>query len=147
MDLAKARESYLYAYPGDAYVDVLGIDNYMDAGATWNRKPRTVRKQELITGLTMLSSLAVEKKKMAALTETGLEGVTESDWFTAMMLQPLSETPGMRIAYLMVWRNANTTHHYAPYPGHPSAEDFKAFYRHPFTLFEGDLKDMYVQRK
>jgi len=44
----------------------------------------------------------------------------------------------------LVWRNARerVTHHYAPYPGHPSADDFVKFYNQDKTLFAKDVKEI-----
>lgn len=140
---ADLRGSYLYGYPGDEYVDVLGYDNYMDVGISWNTKSKSEQSADFIAGLSMLSSLAKEKNKAAALTETGLEGVTNPTWFTEVILNPIKNNPSIRLAYICLWRNANTKHHYGPYPGHASAEDFKVFYKDKLTLFQRDIKNMY----
>ena len=51
----------------------------------------------------------------------------------------------LRMAYVLVWRNDvnSPTHYYAPVPGHPSEENFLEFYKHPYTLFEKDLRQIY----
>lgn len=147
LDMNNLQASYLYGYPGDEYVDMLGYDNYMDAGISWNKKSRAEQSADMIAGLTMLSNLAKEKNKSAALTETGLEGVTNPQWFTDVILNPLKANPAIQLAYVCVWRNANTKHHYAPYPGHASAEDFKRFYDDRLTLFERDIRNMYQAGK
>jgi mannan endo-1,4-beta-mannosidase len=143
MNLKDARASYLYGYPGDDYVDILGYDNYMDVGITWNKKPPQEQADDLRTGLSAVSALAQEKKKVAAFTETGLEGVTNPSWYTDVILKPLKSDRSIQMAYIMVWRNGNDKHHYAPYPGHPAAADFQVFYQDPYTLFENDLKAVY----
>lgn len=33
-------------------------------------------------------------------------------------------------------------HYYAPYPGHPSVDDFLNFYNDSRTLFAGDMKNV-----
>lgn len=143
MDLSNAKNSYLYAYPGDDYVDILGYDNYKDVGVAWNTLPQEQQLKELVIGLKAVSQLAEDKNKVAALTETGLEGITNAAWFTEVILNPLKANPDIHLAYFMVWRNANEKHHYAPYPGHSSVEDFKKFYNDPYTLFESDLQNIY----
>ncbi len=143
LDLNDARASYLYGYPGDDYVDVIGFDNYMDVGIAWNKKPKEQQQAELIQSLTVVSDIAHEKNKVAAFTETGLEGVTNPNWFTEVILEPLKANRNIKLAYVMVWRNANTKHHYAPYPYHPSANDFVKFYNDDFTLFGRDIKNVY----
>lgn len=142
MDISKAKDSYLYAYPGDNFVDILGFDDYMDVG---DRVPPSEeqKRQNMVTAITAISQLATDRKKVAAMTETGLEGVTRSDWYTKVLLDPIKNSRGIHLAWVLVWRNANTKHHYAPYPGHPSAPDFKLFYEDRATWFENDLKDIY----
>lgn len=143
IELSKGRADYLYGYPGDAYVDILGLDNYRDVGIKSNKKSPEEQQTDLINSLTLISQLAKEKKKIAALTETGLEGVTNPNWYTNVILKALQGNSDMLISYVLVWRNANTTHHYAPYPGHASEADFKEFYKSERTLFESDLKNIY----
>jgi mannan endo-1,4-beta-mannosidase len=143
LNLQDGQKDYLYAYPGDAYVDVIGLDNYMDVGVTWNTKSKDEQRADLVRVLKIVSAVAKEKNKVAALTETGLEGITNSTWFTDAILNPIKINPEIQLAYIMVWRNANTTHHYAPYPGHSSVPDFLKFYNDPYTLFEADIKNLY----
>ena len=81
------------------------------------------------------------------MTETGQEGVTNTEWFTQVILHPLKANPDIKLDYFMVWRNANVKHHYAPYPGHASASDFIEFYNDPYTLFEKDIQNMYQSNK
>ena len=46
-----------------------------------------------------------------------------------------------RISYALVWRNAHNRpgHFYAPWPGHPSEQDFISFYGFHETLFQSEL--------
>jgi mannan endo-1,4-beta-mannosidase len=143
MKLEDAQKSYLYAYPGDDYVDLLGLDDYMDVGVTWNRKSISEQQQDFVTVMRTISTLAKGKNKVAALTETGLEGVTNSQWFTQVILNPLKANSDIQVAYFMVWRNANDRHHYAPYTGHASAKDFVIFFEDKYSLFEGDIQNIY----
>ncbi|SKC88511.1 glycoside hydrolase family 26 protein [Ohtaekwangia koreensis] len=147
MKLEDAQKSYLYAYPGDEYVDLLGLDDYMDVGVTWNRKSISEQQQDFVTVMRTISTLAKEKNKVAALTETGLEGVTNSQWFTQVILNPLKANSDIQVAYFMVWRNASDKHHYAPYTGHASAKDFVTFFEDKYSLFEGDIQNMYLPGK
>jgi len=90
--------------------------------------------------LELIVEIASEKGKIAALTETGDEKIRDPEWFTNRILNPILTSPETQnIAYIMMWRNHSKSHHYMPYPGHPSTKDFKAFIRHPFTL---TLKDI-----
>jgi mannan endo-1,4-beta-mannosidase len=143
LDLETAKQSYFYGYPGDDYVDILGLDDYVDVGIKWNTKSQVEQQADFIKSLTLITNLAKEKNKVAALTETGLESVTNSSWYTNVILNPIKATPSIHIAYVLVWRNANAKHHYAPYPGHASVPDFITFFQDPATLFETDLYDVY----
>ncbi|HTJ53401.1 MAG TPA: glycosyl hydrolase, partial [Cyclobacteriaceae bacterium] len=93
MDINNAKATYLYAYPGDDYVDILGFDDYMDVGITWNKKTQVEQRNDFLQALRAISELSKEKNKIAAITETGLEGVTNPKWFTEVILNPLKESP------------------------------------------------------
>ncbi|HYF66759.1 MAG TPA: glycosyl hydrolase [Ohtaekwangia sp.] len=144
MDLLSS--SYQYGYPGDDYVDLLGLDNYMDVGVKWNTKTTQQQREDFVKSLKAVSDLAKEKNKVAAITETGLESITNPAWFTEVILNPLKQNRDIKIAYVMVWRNDRPNHSYAPYPGHPAADDFKKFFNDERTVFESDLKDVYKSK-
>ena len=92
----------------------------------------------------MLVEIAEERNKVAALTETGLERIPEKNWWTDRLLQQIKADPvAARIAWVLVWRNARQEHHYAPYPGHESASNFKVFCKDPIILMEGRIPKMY----
>lgn len=138
------ESNYLYGYPGDDYVDIIGLDDYGDVGRIGGPDTPVLQQEKFIKSLKLITQIAKEKNKVAALTETGLEGVTNPEWFTHIILDPiLSNDDEIDIAYVMVWRNATTHHHYAPYKGHASVPDFLKFYENPETFFEGDLKNPY----
>jgi mannan endo-1,4-beta-mannosidase len=149
MKIDNFREDYMYGYPGDDYVDIIGLDNYWDLGHPANDTPADERFEYFVRSLTYTVEIAREKNKLAALTETGLEAIPDSVWWTDVMLAGLLANEKTRqISYLQVWRNANREtdrpdHYYAPYPGQISAENFIRFREHPFVLFEDDLPDMY----
>ena len=147
MDLTDARGAYTYGYPGDGYVDVIGLDDYQDAGFCETAADRQKKNDDLVKVLRTITAIAAEKNKVAALTETGQEGIREDRWFTGVMLEPIRTAGDIRIAFMVVWRNANRKHHYAPYPGHPSVPDFLNYYNAPLTLFESDLSGIYKTSK
>jgi mannan endo-1,4-beta-mannosidase len=93
--------------------------------------------------------LAQEKNKVAVLSETGQEALKNPNWFTEVILNPIKENDNIKIAYVMVWRNAfnRENHFYAPYPGHPSESDFKMFYHDDKVFFESEIQNMYKQGK
>lgn len=124
---------YLRKYPGDDLVDVIGFDTY--------QFDRDVFLEGLERLLAITDTIARVHHKVVAVTEAGYEGIPDARWWTGTLLPALEKYP---VAYVLVWRNARekVTHFYAPYPGHASAEDFTEFYRHPKTLFAGDV-DLY----
>ncbi len=132
------KEEYLSCYPGDEYVDMVGMDDY------WDLRPDGGSEADFLKKLTILSEVAEEHRKLAALTETGVEGIPDPDWWTGTLLR-LLQTRNFRLSYAMVWRNAcdSPTHYYAPFPGHPSCADFVRFRNDPYTLFADDLPPMY----
>lgn len=136
-DVFNDKAHYLERYPGDDYVDILGLDDYHDVGAHGDPAMLTQR-------LRMVVELAEEKGKVAALTETGYETIPKADWWTEVLLKHIEEDPvARRIAYMVLWRNDRPDHHYAPYPGHVSAADFVIFSQHPALSFTGDWKKIY----
>jgi len=130
---------YLERYPGDEWVDMVGIDNYGDMG-----RDGKYNLEAAITKLKIISDYADKSGKLAAFTETGLESISNTTWWTGTLLKVM-KSEKMRICYVLVWRNdtRSPTHYYAPFPGHVSEPDFMNFYRDPFTLFEKDLPNMY----
>lgn len=148
-DIESFKEDYFYGYPGDQYVDIIGLDNYWDVGHDANDTPPDVQQKHFIRSLTMTAELARERGKIAALTETGLEAIPDADFWTDKLLAALTANDMTReITHLLVWRNANKEienreHFYAPYPGQKSADDFIQFYQSDFILFEDELPDMY----
>jgi mannan endo-1,4-beta-mannosidase len=141
-------ERYLDFYPGDAYVDVLGWDEYF-----WPSRPGDADPAaRLTTHLRWLVAEAERRGKVAALTETGYETVPDSLWWTGTLRRAIaSDSLARRIAWVLVWRNAYrpgraADHFYAPYAGHPSAADFARLKRDPLFFFEDELPDLYRPR-
>jgi len=136
-DFVDSEEEYLERYPGNAYIDILGFDDY-----------RTVRNKEsadqTIEELHTVVGLADKFNKIPAWTESGLESIPDPDWWTGTLLSRIkADTVTCKIAWVLVWRNARTDHHYAPFDGHPSAADFKKFREDPCILFGDELPDLY----
>ncbi|MCB0645874.1 MAG: beta-mannosidase [Saprospiraceae bacterium] len=135
-----SEEEYLYGYPGDDVVDLLGIDNYKDVRAYHNDSLDQKGISDMVKNLEMLSALAQKKGKLCAMTETGTETINDAFWFTKRILEPIRNSNQIEgLSYVLFWRNARTNHHYLSYPGHPSAKDFKEFITDPTIL---TLKDI-----
>lgn len=130
---------YLDRYPGDAYVDMVGFDDYADFG-----RDGKYNLDAAINKLKVIDAYAKKAGKLAALTETGLESIPNNTWWNETLLKVL-RSANAQLCYVLVWRNdsKSATHYYAPYPGHSSVPDFIKFYEDPYTLFENDLKKVY----
>lgn len=113
------EEMYMERWPGDDMVDMTGIDCYHYGTAE-------SYVAELTNALDIMVKISGEHGKMAAVTETGYEGIPQADWWTNTLYPAICGYP---LAYVLTWRNAcdNPGHFYAPFPGQISAEDFKAF--------------------
>ena len=136
------EEEFLARYPGDEWVDMVGMDNYGDMGRDRYAIDTAALK------LKVVSDYARKAGKLAAFTETGLESIPNPTWWTETLLKVMRQDK-MRLCYVLVWRNdvRSPTHYYAPYPGHtPSIPDFIKFYNDPYTLFENDLKNIYGKK-
>ncbi len=134
--------AFLERYPGDDWVDMVGMDNYGDFG-----RDGRYNVEAGIKKLKIVSDYAKKANKLAAFTETGLESIPNSTWWTETLLKSL-KAEKMKLSYVLVWRNdiLSPTHYYAPYSGHTSVPDFLNFYNDPYTLFEKDLTKVYKKR-
>jgi len=145
------EEDYHWGYPGDDYVDLIGLDNYWDVGHGANTTAPDEQLTQFRLSLEKTVQIAEKKGKPAALTETGLEAIPDPKWWTDVVLSSMLHSElTKKIAYFQVWRNAtkareNRDHYYAPYPGQVSAENFVEFRNHPFVWFEDDLPALYPQ--
>ena len=136
------EEEFLERFPGNDYVDMVGMDNYGDFGRDGNYNiERAIKKLKIV------SDYGIKNNKLAALTETGLETIPNPTWWTETLLKVL-KSENMQLSYVLVWRNdtQSPTHFYAPFPGQVSAPDFLKFYNDPFTIFEKDLKKIYKRK-
>jgi mannan endo-1,4-beta-mannosidase len=134
---------YLTAYPGDAYVDVLGYDRYFGERSSAEELAGFTRE------LSWIVRQAESRGKIPALTETGLGGLRDSTFWTGRLARVIEgDSLSRRIAWVLVWRNATRAgraddHFFAPYPGQPSARDFRRLHADPLFLFEDGLPDLY----
>ena len=131
-------EIYMERYPGDEYVDLLGLDIYHRD----NEEGIKNYQNSLHTILSFLSEESEKRNKPIAVTETGLEAIPIASWWTEVLLPAIEKYP---ISYVLTWRNARerSNHYYAPYPGQKSADDFVKFYNNPKTLFVKDISNLY----
>lgn len=134
----ETREELIKRYPGDDYVDIIGMDNYYDFGILGDGIEGAKIKLRLI------SDLAKEKNKLAAFTETGVEKVPYDKWWSDVLYSVIKDT-SIQISYFMLWRNADSSHHYAPALNHPSRNDFIDFSKAPSIIFQNEIINIYNQ--
>jgi mannan endo-1,4-beta-mannosidase len=134
-DLAQFQAQYFYAYPGDDYVDVLGLDNYADVEV--NLLPG------FQSGLEMLVRTSHDRSdlKIPALTETAERWNHPANWWTTFLYPGLTSTrrAGAQVAWVLGWRNWDDTEYAVPYPGSPAAADFVAFQDKRQIHFEDEI--------
>lgn len=123
------REEYMSGYPGDEYVDVFGLDFYTVCDKD--------QMEWLSNALDMIVDIADEKNKVAALTETGIQNVPISDWWSEYLLPVLRREKCSRIAWVLFWRNFGKDHFFVPFKGHESEQDFIKFQQSPIMEFGG----------
>lgn len=139
------EESYLYGYPGDRYVDILGLDLYDD-------KQDDKWKGDLKKSLTVIGAKAKATGKVLALTETGVRkggsltitGNRDKKWFGNVA--EIASQCGA--AYMLTWANFAKMEHnfFSPYMvsetrGHEMVNEFVDFYNMPKTIFADGVCD------
>ena len=135
-------EEYFSRYPGDEYVDVIGIDQYEYLGAAEDFESEEARVaaanqafiERMRFDLKYLAEFAAEHGKLIAVSETGFESIPEPKWWTDVLLEGIGDAP---ICYVLTWRNAwdKPGHFYAPFEGSADAENFVEFYNNEKTIF------------
>ncbi len=141
-DTVANKQQYLDYYPGDNYVDILGLDDYRDVEA--NRPDRFQKRMKFLV------ELGEEKGKPTALAEIGyggphnLKGIHDiHDWWTEYLLKSIKTPPNHKIAYLVMWANYRNESYFSIYPGHPSEENFLKMKEDSLLLFNRDMPNMY----
>lgn len=140
LDTLGNKESFLYRWPGDNYVDFIGTDSYHGTNTS-----------AFSSNLRNLGILSREKGKPCGVTETGVEGIRDgsgkslNNYWTDQIGTPI-ENKG--ISMVIAWRNAydpqNNGHHYfSAFAGEATADNFVQFYKSPHTMFSKDLPNMY----
>lgn len=132
---------YLERYPGDAYIDVLGMDNYGDF-ANGSATGLTAANNKL----QMLSALAEEKVKVAALTETGRQinanTTPLANFFNTTIYSAMTNN-NVKLAFVMFWGNSSSGY-YVPPAGMADTQDFKNFSGKAKSVLQNNIPDMYT---
>lgn len=133
MDPNDTETNFLKYYPGDDYVNIIGVDIYQfdKTGAEFSKN--------LNNELAMLTKVGKERNKIICLAETGYRNTPDSTWFTHILQPVIDKYP---IAYMLLWRNAwdQPEENFGPAPDKSCAADFVKFYKAKKTLFIKDIK-------
>lgn len=149
-------------YPGDDYVDILGLDAYEPGLTTHYPIPA------LVENLTKICDYAESHNKVAAWTEVGCRPTEEGvprypeqypDFWTTYVWDILTKYPAAgRLAWILSWYNADwkkdfSSSPYIPYKGmdkknsSEAIQDFTKMYDYSNSLFEKDMKNFRKQNK
>lgn len=131
---------YLENWPGDASVDVCGVDLYTKDGdpSTWNAKMETTYQ------------VASTRSMPAAFTELGckdgLAYTTNNQWWTSRVLADFNKSSNplwTKCAFMLTWTQQDASSFFVPYPGHSQTADFNNFVNDSHILLQPDLPPMY----
>ena len=119
-------QEYMDRYPGDDFVDILGVDTYEFVGDGPIEEAAVRYAEELKGALTYINAIATEHHKLMCLSETGLEGLKDPHWWSDVLYPAIQ---GSGVEYVLTWRNAHDKpeHFYAPWKGFENEEDFRQF--------------------
>lgn len=152
----ETEAEYMSRYPGDAYVDILAFDYYNDFN-TYPAESDTSFFDHLDQTCQVVSSLAKQHNKLAAISETGVRVMKKDGSDNEGLLvknNPVSEAKsGVNwyqkvndiakendMPYYMVWANFSDTNFYVPYKysdtmGQEMINDFISYYNNEDSVF------------
>ncbi|MDT0643745.1 glycosyl hydrolase [Zunongwangia sp. F363] len=130
-NIVSGMEEYNTYYPGDEYVDILGVDIYNHGG-------NEAFLKNLKSNLAVVKEKAAQADKPYALTETGNNNFGEDEnWWTEYLYPGIKDSG---IAWVLLWRNARPSHYFATYKGEISEEDFREFEGYDEILFLDEVE-------
>jgi mannan endo-1,4-beta-mannosidase len=148
------KDTYLTTYPGDDYVDILGMDQYDNQSAPGSKQ----FLNNMVSDLAMVSKVADSKGKIATFSEFGyspqgmkVTGNGDLNWFTDLVNAIKSDPDAKRIAYMLTWANFGTNGNlFVPYHNAPNGlgdhellPDFIKYYNDPYTSFLEEVGNPY----
>ena len=124
--LFRDEKELLKRYPGDEYVDIVGMDLYHDRPCEGDGF-----FEKAASSLEILHSFCQDRGKISAWSEAGLrtldsaeggyyeglapEGNTMKDWFTRLLSMLEGIEAGRRLSYILFWANFSATQFWVPY--------------------------------
>lgn len=155
-DGASRRADYLHGYPGDDWVDVLGLDDYWDI----DQDPATFDPADchadLVTMLTLVGRLGRERGKLTAATEVGsprgfaaaFDPAAGGPWVGYMLSAATANEWTRRVLWYLPWRNCEEADgggaYGTPAPDSAYADDFRDFARDAFMRLSDTLPPLYM---
>lgn len=128
-------------YPGDAYVDILGLDIYELAADPFRQY------------MGVIVDYAQTHDKVAVLSETGYRndtgnGETAAKYWNDTVLPAIVGDPtgkSLKIAWALTWINSSWSHPYVPHAGSTTAakQSFINFSNSPHVKFSDDAGNLY----
>ena len=126
-------------YPGDAFVDIVGVDYYETTSTTLRQE------------LSSLVDHAQAHDKVAVFSETGnrtSNGDNAARYWNDTVLPAIVNDPGgksIKIAWVLTWINANWSYPYVPHSGSSTVakQSFNDFKNSPHVLFGDAIQNMY----
>lgn len=94
------NNTFLARYPGDEYVDIVGIDDYSIGTGETDRKTQ-YRFKNTVRQLRELSEFAAVRGKVAVISETGIGKATRPDFHSWLLKVCTAE--GVRVAFAATW--------------------------------------------
>ncbi len=138
MNGRQTADDFLFRWPGDDYVDFMGMDCYLGINNT-----------VFVNNLKLLRSVSEAKMKPCGVTEIGVEGFKNPDYWITNIAAPMA---GRKMSMLVTWSNKydpaeEWNVYYSVFPGHPSEDSFREMYARSDTFFCEDLPPMYEMAK
>ena len=130
LDGKMTEEKFLERYPGDERVALIGLDAYQ-----WGTEQDFV--EQFNADLSFYSGFAKRHNKLFAVTECGLQNLTDPTWWSRVLKPQLDKYP---LSYALFWRNYKKEF-FGPAPGQPDAASFIELYNAPNTLFLKDITE------
>ena len=136
------EKDYMQRFPGKEYVDIIGIECYRqkEFDVDEARKRFCMHMQ---ANLRIAKNIADELGMPYAITETGMNPDTDSQWWTKGLMPALE---GYNPIFVNCWSNQwieiPNSGACCTYPGEVSAKDFRKFYKKNKKMFIKKLKNL-----
>ncbi|XP_053381831.1 mannan endo-1,4-beta-mannosidase-like [Mercenaria mercenaria] len=127
-------QDYYHFYPGDGYVDLVGMDYYYT-------RPFSPNTDNFLTSVHVVTEVATAHDKLAAITEVGIQnnGIEKHhNFWMDHVLSPLKSGNGTtKVAYMLTWTNncLNGYTIFVPYHRHAAASKFMKFQNDSVMVF------------